>query len=142
MEQQQRQLLVKALNVAGRDATSVENPAYPGTPDIQYIGGWIECKYLEDWPVKEATTIRIPHFSPQQRVWLRRRAYALDKLGISDGRAWLVLYVAKTREWLLFDADTACNYVAKPGKNQEVHRQLAVLVTNDVKDIVDYVTGS
>jgi hypothetical protein len=142
MEQQQRQLLVKALTKAGLDATSVENPAYPGTPDIQFIDGWIECKYLEDWPKREETTVRIEHFTPQQRVWLLRRFMASVNLRIPDPRCWLVLYVAKTKDWLMFDGQTAARQVAKDGVNKAKLFELALLTTKNIQDVIDYVTKS
>lgn len=142
MEQQQRQLLIKALNRAGQDATSVENPACPGTPDIQFIDGWIECKYLEDWPRHEETTVRIPHFSPQQRVWLLRRYEARLKRGTDHGQAFLILYVAKTREHLLFDGHTAARFVAKDGVHRTRLYGWALIATKDLQEIIDYVTTS
>jgi len=143
MEQEQRQKLVKALTKAGFDATSVENPAYPGTPDIQFIGGWIECKYLEDWPVRKTSTVRIPHFTQQQRVWLLRRELARKKLPKElriCGRCYLILYISKTREWLLFDGETAARHVAKAGTTRKVLCSIAIMNALDIKDIIDYVT--
>lgn len=142
MEQQQRQKVVKALNKAGRDATSVENPAYPGTPDVQFIGGWLELKYLEDWPAREETTIRIPHFSQQQRVWLLRRWLACGKLSTHVGLGWLLIYVVSTKDWLLFDGDIAAKYVAKDGVNKARLFELATLTSIKLSDIIDYVTSS
>lgn len=139
MEQQQRQLLIKALNACGLDACSVENPAYPGTPDIQFIGGWIECKYLEEWPKREETTVRIEHYTPQQRAWIFRRAIACDKLETNVDRAHLVLYVAKKREWLLFDGRTAARTVAKDGVTRKDLLRIALVTTTEIKDIIDYV---
>jgi len=139
MEQQQRQLLVKALTKAGLDATSVENPAYPGTPDIQFIDGWIECKWVEDWPKKEDTTVRIPHFTQQQRVWLLRRHLACAKQKTSHGYGWLVLYVASTKEWLLFDGEAAARWVAKDGTNKARLFKIALLSTKNMQDVINYV---
>lgn len=130
------------MNRRGLDATSVENPACPGTPDIQFMDGWIECKYLEDWPKREETTVRIEHFSPQQRVWLLRRFMACEKRDTIRGRAWLVLYVAKTREHLLFAGQTAARRVAKKGTNRAMLYELASLTTKDLQEIIDYVTTS
>ena len=142
VEQEQRQLLVKALTKAGFDATSVENPAYPGTPDIQYIGGWIECKYLEDWPKRERTTVRIDHFTQQQRVWLLRRFIACKKRGSWVSQGWLVLYVSSTKDWLVFDGGVAASDVAKDGVNKTRLFELAALTTNDIQEVIDYVTQS
>lgn len=142
MEQQQRQKVVKALNRAGLDATSVENPAYPGTPDIQFIGGWIECKYVEDWPARVETAVRIPHFSPQQRVWLLRRELARAKLRTDHDPCYLLIYVVSTKDWLLFDGATAARHVAKDGTNKERLFELAALTTNDLQDVIAYVTTS
>lgn len=139
VEQQQRQKVVKALNRFGLDATSVENPAYPGTPDIQFIGGWIECKYLEDWPARAETAVRIPHFSPQQRVWLLRRWISCRKLNTDIDKGWLLIYVVSTRDWLLFDGETAARHVAKDGVCRAKLFELAVMTTNDLAEIVDYV---
>lgn len=95
-----RQRVVKALKKL--DAWSVENPCRPGTPDVNYIEGWIELKWKEEWPVKAETTLRLPHFTPQQRLHLRRRWF----LG---GNAYLLLQVKQ--DWLLFDGDVAAEYV-------------------------------
>lgn len=141
MEQQQRQLVVKALTKAGYDATSVENPAYPGTPDIQYIDGWIECKYLEKWPARHDTTVRIEHFTPQQRVWLLRRYLACLKRDHRYGNGWLVLYVASTKDWFVFDGETAARYVAKDGVHKAKLFELAVLTTKNLQEVINYVTS-
>lgn len=85
-------------------AVAVENSAYPGTPDVNYSHGLIELKYLSEWPVRETTPVFIPHFSPQQRLFLRTREQA-------GGEAWLLLQVR--REWLLYDGETAAKYVGR-----------------------------
>lgn len=84
-----RRKLVKALDELG--AISVENPVHPGTPDISYVEGWIECKWLRSWPRDDTTSVRIPHFTQYQRSWLRRRH---DR----GGACWVALQCR--REWL------------------------------------------
>lgn len=97
-----RQKICRWLREAGLDASPVENSACPGYPDIEYIGGTIEIKYLSAWPRRERTNVQVPKFSPQQRIWLRRRHRA-------GGLAFLLLVVGE--DWLLFDGETAANYL-------------------------------
>lgn len=100
-----RQIVVKVLKPL--DAISVENSARPGTPDINYIGGWIELKILDAWPVNANTKVRVPCFTSQQRAWLRRR---VDR----GGAAYFLIRIAD--DWLLFDGDVAGIYVGKMNK--------------------------
>ena len=101
-EQHMRQRVVKALKPL--DAWSVENPCRPGTPDVNFIEGWCELKHKDNWPVRKTTIIRLPHFTPQQRLHLRRRWH----LG---GNAYLLLQIAQ--DWLLFDGKAAAEFVGK-----------------------------
>jgi hypothetical protein len=96
-EQTMRNRVVKALKPL--DARSVENRVGPGTPDVNYIGGWVELKWMKRWPKNADTSpVLLDHFTPQQRAWLRLRW----KRG---GRAYLLLQVGK--EWLLFEGPWA-----------------------------------
>jgi len=95
-----RSKVVKILE--REDAKAVENPVHPGTPDVNYIEGWIELKQVPEWPANEETPLRIAHFTPQQRVWLMRRC----SMG---GRAHLLLQVG--REWLLFTGTVAAKEI-------------------------------
>lgn len=67
-ESTMRQRVVRALKRL--HAVPVENPAWPGTPDVSYIGGWLELKWLRDWPIRKESVVKIEHFTQQQRVWL------------------------------------------------------------------------
>ena len=110
-EQNMRGRVVRALK--SRNAIAVENPALPGTPDVNYVEGWIELKWLREWPVGEDTTVRFEHFTPQQRVFhIRRR--------LSGGVSWVL--VQCKREWLLFDGATAALHI-----NQTTRKQLIEL---------------
>ncbi len=83
------------------NAIPVENPAQPGTPDVNYVEGWIELKKLGKWPKAGEAVVRVEHFTPQQRNWhlLRKRR---------GGRTHVLLQVGD--EWLLFDgADAAAS---------------------------------
>lgn len=72
---------------------AVENPALPGTPDVNYVDGWIECKWLRSWPVRENTVVALDHYTPQQKLFIRKRH-------MKGGRVFLLLQCR--REWLLF----------------------------------------
>ncbi len=84
------------------DAYPIENPAFPGTPDVNCTHGWLELKWLPAWPMHGNTVVQIDHFTNQQRIWLRQRWK-------NDGSAWLLLQVK--REWLLFAGDVAADHV-------------------------------
>lgn len=98
-----------ALRRHGLDAVRVENPAGPGTPDVNYIEGWIENKWVRRWPKRADTVVRLDHFTPQQRVWLLRRSQR-------GGRVHLLLKVEET--WLLFRGDVAAEVVGRANKAQ------------------------
>lgn len=99
-EKRMRQRIVKILDEY--DPISVENPAHPGTPDLNCTLGWIELKQEPVWPVRASTPLRVPHFTMQQRVWLKRRHR-------SGGNAWLLLQVGQ--EWLLFSGNVAAEHL-------------------------------
>ena len=99
-EQAMRQRVVKALKPL--DAWSVENPCRPGTPDVNYIEGWIELKWKAEWPKRPESVVQLEHFTPQQRLHLMRR-------WILGGNAYLLLQV--DQDWLLFDGATAARIV-------------------------------
>lgn len=97
-----RQRVVRALRPL--HAVSVENPAHPGTPDVNYCHGWIELKAASWWPERVATPLRVPHFTQQQKIWLMRRHRA-------GGRADVLLMVGN--EWLRFSAEAAFEHLGK-----------------------------
>lgn len=78
-------------------AVSVENYVGPGTPDVNYVEGWIELKWLQRWP-KNANTVVTFDFPAQQRIWhLKRRS--------RGGRSWFLIQCK--REWILMDGGVA-----------------------------------
>lgn len=106
-EQDMRRRVIKMLTVL--DAVAVENPACPGTPDVNFIGGWVELKWLRAWPKGAATPVRVEHFTPQQKLWLRRRRRR-------GGAAWLLLQCRK--EWLLLQGEVAADCLGKATREQ------------------------
>lgn len=101
-EQGMRSRVTKALRQL--DAIAVENPVRPGTPDVNYVEGWIELKWLRKWPVNEETIVPFPHFTTQQRVFhLRRR--------MAGGNCWVMIQCR--REWLLLTGEDAALHLGK-----------------------------
>lgn len=100
--------LRSVLRAAKLDPVRVENPIHPGTPDVNLATGhWLELKTILCWPARERGFVRIPHYTPQQRVWLYRRwKYA-------PGSTLLLLEVRVDRQWLLFDGDVAAKVVGR-----------------------------
>jgi len=76
-------------------AFPIENIACPGTPDVGYIGGFIELKEIDSFPVRPTTPLRLKHFTKQQRLWAK--TYIL-KGGVST-----VLLKVGPRHWFLLD---------------------------------------
>lgn len=90
------------LAAKGVLTTHHEDALNSGIPDLSYSGngahGWIELKWLEAWPKRAATIVRIPHYTKEQKHFLLSR-------GRAGGRCWLLLRVG--REHLLFDHESA-----------------------------------
>lgn len=88
------------------DARSVENGLVgPGTPDVNFIEGWVELKSLDSLPKRlDSTKVKIEHYTPQQRAWIFKRY----KRG---GKVFLLLKVEG--HWLLFDGLYAAKKVGR-----------------------------
>ena len=84
---------------------------------MNYKEGWIELKQVDNWPVRANTVLLTPHFTQQQRVWLRRRWE-------SGGQAYLLLQVRQ--EFLLFAGNVAANLLGSATQAQL--RQEAIFV--------------
>jgi hypothetical protein len=69
-----------------------------GMPDVEFVGGWAEIKWLPRFPLRASTPVRIPHYTDDQRRWLRTRQAAGET-------CFLVLQVRN--EWFVWDADGA-----------------------------------
>lgn len=83
------------LQVMGLDPQRVENVLSRGTPDVWYSLGSIEMKWLEAWPVRSLTLVRLQTLveRPEQAVWGLRR-------WLSGGPAYMMLRVG--RQYMLF----------------------------------------
>jgi len=112
-----RQRLIRSLR--SLHAVSVENKVGPGTPDINYVEGWIECKWLRSWPKRPETPVRLDHeLTAEQRVWLRKRE-------AHGGVAWVILQCG--REWLIFKGSIAADVLGTSTRQElcdHAHRRL------------------
>jgi len=107
LEGSMRQRVVKALKPL--DAKSIENTCGAGTPDVNCTWGWIELKALSKAPVKPETPVRVPHFTPQQKIWLTKRTRA-------GGNCGVLLMV--DREWFWMNGTLAVTYLGSSTMEQ------------------------
>lgn len=85
------------------DGQRVENACGRGTPDVNYVGGWIELKQQDAWPKKPETPLKLGHdLTIEQRIWLTRRE---DKGGI----ALVLIQVA--RDYMLLSGGVAARLI-------------------------------
>lgn len=103
-EQRLNDRLMEALK--GLHPIRVENVACAGTPDIAYVGGWIESKVIERFPIHRGTAVRVFHFSPEQRVWHSRHF-------IAGGKSFVALQVESTAEVFLFNGRLAAEHLGE-----------------------------
>lgn len=93
-------------SLAGLDPVRVENRVELGTPDVNYIGGWIELKWHRKAP-KHKGIFHLTHdMSTEQRVWAIRRHQA-------GGRCFLLLKCGS--EYLLFYGYVAAEFLGRVG---------------------------
>lgn len=93
------------------DPVLVDNPRKPGTPDVNFIEGWVELKYKEDWPKRAGTLVKFPKFYPQQRVWLVKRSLA-------GGKCFVLLQVKFM--YLLYEGGYAAQHFDKMTKDEMI----------------------
>lgn len=112
------------------DPVRVENPIHPGTPDVNLCNGiWVELKSIAGWPVRDTTNVRIPHYTPQQRVWLYRR------WKFAPGSTFLLLEVRAAQQWLLFDGDVAAKVVGRAPAVRHRTSARAVLGAHELAEL-------
>jgi hypothetical protein len=85
-------------------AIPVENVKKSGTPDVAFIHGWIECKWLDQLPVRKGTIVRIEHFTGKQRLWLMQHS-------AFGGNCFLWLQIG--REHFIFKGWYAAKHVGR-----------------------------
>ena len=118
MDQHEQDLshkVIKALYPI--DPIPVDNPKKPGTPDINYVEGWVELKYLKEWPKRASTLVKFPKFKPQQRVWLVKRS-------VRNGNCFMLLQVKHM--YLLFEGGFAGQHFDRMTKDEMIKNALHV----------------
>jgi hypothetical protein len=119
--------LVKILCRLKLDAFAVENPARPGTPDVNYLHGWIEVKRTKKWPKRAETPVRLDHgLNQAQKVWIKRR----EKVG---GTVYVFLHL--DRDLLLFRGGDAVDHLGSA--NAAELRELAIFAVRGWKAVAD-----
>lgn len=100
------------------DLMRVENHMVPGTPDVNGAGGlWVEmkCAAQPKDPRKEPPSV--PHFTPQQKLWLRKRTTT----GKDRCFVFLKLGTVKNAEYILVDGRWAIdNLTVAPLRSTEL----------------------
>jgi len=103
-------LVKRKIEAPGRHLVRVENPIGAGTPDVNYcihgVEGWIELKEVNCFPKRASTVVKIGHYTPQQRLWIRRR-------GMSGGMVFLFLRELASMTYMLFEWQYAWEHVGK-----------------------------
>jgi hypothetical protein len=110
------------------DPVRVENPAHPGTPDVNYKEGWIELKHTNRWPIRDGQ-IQLPHPPTKEQIaWLYRR-------WIAGGICFLLIRVGS--EWLLFEGLIVYALWKGPKTKQELTRH-ALRVFEHPRDVANF----
>lgn len=99
-------------------AIPVENKVPPlGTPDINFVGGWIECKRRDKWPVQENRVVTFAHpVNLNQKIWRDLRVR-------KGGTVILAMQVA--RDWLFFT-------------KREVFRNFGTFTKQELFDLAEF----
>lgn len=78
-------------------ASRIESSAGNGIPDISFgvqgKNGWIELKYIREWPKRQDTKVKLP-LRPEQKHWIKNR-------GQVSGDVWVLCRIHN--EFFLLD---------------------------------------
>lgn len=114
----------------GFDPRRVENAVGPGTPDINFTGGWIESKWLPAWPARAGSVVKVPKYVPKQRGWHTKRRSA-------GGLVWVVIEIGS--DVLVFDAQDAAPGLGHWTKEQMLRRAKLVMSPWDGRAFRHYI---
>jgi len=84
--------LKKGMIGTGWHATRIESSSGNGVPDVSFgipeKNGWMELKYIPEWPKREGTIIKLP-LRPEQKHWIKARGYL-------SGDVWVFVRIKDT----------------------------------------------
>ena len=70
----------------GWHTSRIESSAGNGIPDVSFgikgVSGWIELKYIAEWPKRTLTKVKLP-LRPEQKHWIKAR-------GELSGNVWVI----------------------------------------------------
>ena len=91
----------KGMLTSGWHVTRIESSAGNGVPDVSFgipeKNGFIELKYIKEWPKRESTKVKLP-LRPEQKHWLKAR-------GQLSGNVWVICRIEDY--FYLLDYDSA-----------------------------------
>ncbi len=61
--------VMRILKDMGKCPMRIESSCTPGCPDIAYVGGWVELKYIPKW--SKGGTAFLRNLRPAQEAWHR-----------------------------------------------------------------------
>lgn len=120
--------LEKDLNAKITDALAcyhpqrIEDMYASGIPDINFVGGWIEDKYIpaNRAPKNPEGIVKVDHYNTKQRAWHMRRSLA-------GGRIYVALGIGEA--FFLFDGRKAAQHLGIDWRLCDLSRR-ALLWTN------------
>ena len=107
------------------DFQRVENMVGSGIPDVNYclppgVEGWVELKQTQGWPRDPMRPLALDHYTPQQRLWHKRRRSA-------GGRVFVLLQIVKPCEYILLDARWAAIHLGLTATQRDIKQAALVL---------------
>lgn len=119
------------------DAQRHEDKISLGIPDVSFgfkgKNGWIELKYLEDYPKKESSPIRIKHFTPEQKIWLEVRQ-------MFGGNCWVLIGISK--DIYLFKAEDLTGIGVNLNRNQFMKKAFSYLAGDSHISIYNWLSNA
>lgn len=109
-------LLMNSMKAYG-DFQRIENMVGVGMPDVSYCirgtEGFIENKWRASWPRDPEDIVTLDHFTPQQRIWIKRRTSA-------GGRVYVFLQVGTG--YYLLPGRSAALSLGKDWRRRDIER--------------------